>query len=202
MAQSNVLTIAQTVAGPGTKVIDLDRGGRSFSTHSVHATFPASGGVGCVISQISSGGALTGAPTVVAGGSGYAVGDVLAVQGGDGTATVTVATLSGTAVATVTLTAAGTSGYVTGTNSTASNTPHANTGMSSLVVTLQGSLSDSSNFYDLGTVAATSSDLMQGSLFFSVVNRPAYAVKSLIKAFSPNGSANPTVTINYFNGGI
>lgn len=51
--------------------------------------------------------------SVAAGGSGYSVGDVLTVTGGSGTGgTVIVATLSGSAVATVTLSSAG-NGYTT-----------------------------------------------------------------------------------------
>jgi hypothetical protein len=51
---------------------------------------------------------FVGSATVSAGGSGYLVGDVLTVSGGTGSApTLTVATLSGSAVATVTITNAG-----------------------------------------------------------------------------------------------
>ena len=51
---------------------------------------------------------FVGSATVSAGGSGYLVGDVLTVTGGTGSApTLTVATLSGSAVATVTITNAG-----------------------------------------------------------------------------------------------
>jgi hypothetical protein len=54
---------------------------------------------------------------VNAGGSGYAVGDRLTINGGNSDAVVTVATLSGSAVATVTITTAGT-GYSAATGAT------------------------------------------------------------------------------------
>jgi hypothetical protein len=77
----------------------------------VYHKMPVSGsGATFSVTTIGGGGAIT-AVSVTAAGSGYNIGDVLTIAGGTGTdAKFTVATLTGTGIATVTLTEAGT-GY-------------------------------------------------------------------------------------------
>jgi hypothetical protein len=70
-------------------------------------------GYGATFDITDTAGAITAA-TVNAGGTGYNVGDVINVTGGNNDAQLTVATLSGSAVATVTISTAGT-GYTTAT---------------------------------------------------------------------------------------
>jgi hypothetical protein len=71
----------------------------------------------CTLDIVAAAGAITGTPTVSAGGggTGYVAGDYLRIGGGNGDARVTVATVSGTAVATVSIVTAGRgTGYTTG----------------------------------------------------------------------------------------
>ncbi len=82
------------------------------------------------------------AATVAAGGSGYAVGDILNVLGGTG-GTVRVATLSGTAVVSVTITAIG-SGYPT---SPATETTAGGTGSGCKLTVTGGSGGVTNNIY-------------------------------------------------------
>jgi hypothetical protein len=70
-------------------------------------------GYGATFDITDTAGAITAA-TVNAGGTGYNVGDVINVTGGNNDAQLTVATLSGTAIATVTISTPGT-GYTTAT---------------------------------------------------------------------------------------
>lgn len=89
-------------------------------------------GSGCTVDTVVETGAITSA-TVNVGGSGYQVDDVLDVAGGTG-GKVKVATLTGSAVATVTIQAAG-SGYTTATGAattTTSTRAWAGTAMSAL----------------------------------------------------------------------
>lgn len=74
--------------------------------------------------------------TVIAGGVGYSVGDILTVNGGTG-GRVQVATLSGSAVATVTLLDVGTGGYTVGTIGTTDITTPGATGCTISITALQ-----------------------------------------------------------------
>lgn len=110
----------------GTGAIDLAAGSSGVNISNggtVTAITPTAAGSGytsvpsCAISAPTTAGGVqaTGGPNmglstvvIASGGSGYTVGDVLTLSGGTGTAaTVTVATLSGSAVATVTITTLG-----------------------------------------------------------------------------------------------
>ena len=93
--------------GTVTAITRTASGGPSYTTvPSVTLSAPTtSGGVQATASVTM----FISTATVSAGGSGYLVGDVLTISGGTGTGgTLTVATLSGSAVATVTITNAGT----------------------------------------------------------------------------------------------
>jgi hypothetical protein len=79
----------------------------------VTGTLHIQSGYGATFDITDTAGAITAA-TVNAGGEGYNVGDVLNVTGGNNDAQLTVATLSGTAIATVTISTPGT-GYTTAT---------------------------------------------------------------------------------------
>lgn len=75
----------------------------------------ASLGSGCVLNITASGGAITAATVGTSGGAGYAVGDILAVQTGNYDSYLRVATVSGSAVATLTVLYGGT-GHTTASN--------------------------------------------------------------------------------------
>ena len=138
-------------------------------------TFTGGGGSGLTATVT---GMLAISATVSAGGSGYVVGDVLTVSGGTqtGKAEFQVATLSGSAVATVSLLQAGT--YTTlPTNPAATTTGGAGTGATLTV----------SWGVELITVTATGSGyIAPPTVVFSVGNATATAV---IIAGPPSGSA-------------
>jgi hypothetical protein len=93
--------------GTVTAITRTNSGGANYTTvPSVTVSAPTTaGGVQATASAIM----FVGSATVSAGGSGYAVGNVLTIVGGTNSsvATLTVATLSGSAVATVTITTVG-----------------------------------------------------------------------------------------------
>jgi hypothetical protein len=118
--------ISQVFQSKGTGAIDLAAGSSGVNISNggtVTAITPTASGSGytsipsCTITAPTTAGGVqaTGGPNmglgtvvVASGGTGYTVGDVLTLSGGTGTAaTVTVATLSGSAVATVTITTLG-----------------------------------------------------------------------------------------------
>lgn len=199
MSKAQMLAVTQTTAGLSGITYDIDESGRGLANHTVQAVFTPSGGTGCLVGQTSAGGVIQATPAVLAGGSGYTVGDVLTVLGGNGDGRLLVATLTGTAVATVTISVAGT-GYLTGSNFTTSATAKANTGMSALTIVLQGSL-DKISWYDMATLVILPADLIVGNALWSIANKPAFSVRTNIQVFAPNGSATPNVSIYHWNGG-
>lgn len=74
----------------------------------------AGNGTGCTLTYTVSGGVINAVSAVVAGGTGYSVGDLLTPNAGNYDAVIRVATLSGSAVATVTILYGGTS-FIAGT---------------------------------------------------------------------------------------
>lgn len=125
-AQGGDTNVGMALISKGTGAIDLAAGSSGVNISNggtVTAITPTAAGSGytsipsCAISAPTTAGGVqaTGGPnmglstvTIASGGTGYTVGDVLTLSGGTGTAaTVTVATLSGSAVATVTITTLG-----------------------------------------------------------------------------------------------
>lgn len=74
----------------------------------------ASNGTGCTLTYTVSGAVINAVSSVAAGGTGYSVGDLLTPNAGNYDAVIRVATLSGSAVATVTILYGGT-GFIAGT---------------------------------------------------------------------------------------
>lgn len=84
-----------------------------FGSNTVTGQFNVMSGFGATFDITDTAGAITAA-TVNSGGFDYNVGDIINVTGGNGDAQLTVATLSGSAIATVTISTPGT-GYTTAT---------------------------------------------------------------------------------------
>ena len=97
-------------------------------------------GSACTLTYTVSGGVINAVTAVAAGGSGYAVGDLIQPNGGNNDAVIRVVTLSGSAVATVTILYGGT-GFVAG---TAVATQRANAAIGK--ITLTGTLSSAATF--------------------------------------------------------
>ena len=98
-----------------------------------HSTLPFTGvtggvysqatlGSGCTFAIIVSGGVITGIATIVSGGSGYVVGDLLIAQSGNYDAVVRVTSVNSGSVLTLSVLYGGT-GYTTGLQSTAAQIP-------------------------------------------------------------------------------
>jgi hypothetical protein len=160
----------------------------------------ASAGTGAIFGVTTSGGAIATISGIVAGGSGYQVGDCLVMVGGNGDAIVYVATVSSGAVASTTVLYGGT-GY-TGTPQLTGSALPPGSRSGAISGTLAGNV----------TVIVPAGTLLAGARRFSFQNNTTGAFSITVKLSNglggstgtgvilPQGTANSTSVTLYTNG--